>query len=130
MYKNHIEVYKKVITLAPAVRVEYESNHREAEVVKVCDNIEELFTVADKEKALLDYLEEQDYEVIKNIMVIMYLGRDKVYDETQCPEEIFKQQRDCFENHWDERDILIDQITSKIPLDKYLRSGLRILEIA
>lgn len=130
MFKNHIEVYKKVITLAQAVRVEYESNHREAEVVKVSDNIEELFTVTDKEKALRDYLEEQDYEVIKNIMVIMYLGRDKVYDEAQCPEEIFKQQRECFENHWDEKDIIIGQITSKMQLDKYLRSGLRILEIA
>ena len=30
MFKNHIEVYKKVVILSQAVRVEYESNHREA----------------------------------------------------------------------------------------------------
>lgn len=130
MFKNDIEVYKNVITLAQAVREEYESNHQENGVVKVCDNIEELFIVTDKEKALNNYLEEQDYEVIKNIMVFMYLGRDKINDEAQCPEEIFKQQREGFENDWDEKDVLIDQITSKMQLDEYLRNGLKILEIA
>ena len=71
MFKNDIEVYKNVITLAQVVREEYESNHQENGVVKVCDNIEELFIVTDKEKALNNYLEEQDYEVIKNIMVFI-----------------------------------------------------------
>lgn len=130
MFEKDIKVCKKVISLAQDVRDEYESNHQKGDAVNLCDNLDELFIVTDKEKALHDYLQKQDYEVIKNLMVIMYLGRDRDYNEWQSPKEIFKQQREFFENDWDEKDVIIDQITSKMQLDKYLRSGLRILEIA
>lgn len=86
-------------------------------------------TVTRKERVLIDYLNDQDYEVIKNIMVIMYLGRDREYNKSHSPEAIFKHQRKDFESHWDEKKIIIDQITSKVPLDIYLSNGLKILQI-
>lgn len=81
-------------------------------------------------KLLKNYLDELDFDTIKTIQSIMYLGRDRDYDKQDEPEEIFRKEREYFDSQgWKTKSIEINQMVEKAPLDQYLEDGLKILQI-
>ena len=79
------------------------------------------------DKDLDEYLQGLDFEAIKIIQTIMYLGRDNDYPNL-CPEQRYKRIREEFDKSgWKSKSIEISQIAEKLPLDKYLKAGIDIL---
>ncbi|AUB62458.1 hypothetical protein CSW12_05150 [Bacillus cereus] len=86
--------------------------------------------ISRREKELDAYLNGLDFEVIKTIQVIMYIGIVRDYDQQDTPEEIYRKEREAHDSQgWNTRDIEIYQMTGKLTLDKDLQNGLRILGI-
>lgn len=76
---------------------------------------------------LKNFLNALDFEVVKTIQTIMYLGRDKDY-ENDIPIDRFKKvKKGLIWNN--QKSIEVNQIVSKLPLDKYLEEGFKILGI-
>lgn len=60
----------------------------------------------------------------------MYLGRDNDYNETDSFEEIYINFRKSLDsNEWSSKEIEVDQMVQKVPLDQYLLQGFKILDI-
>ncbi|PFV70918.1 DUF3775 domain-containing protein [Bacillus thuringiensis] len=125
-------VFKDVINLARDCRVYYEkqsigSSPKDIHEFTKSSKGKEL----NKKEELLDnYLENLDFETIKTLQTIMYLGRDKEHDRGDTPEEIYRKERAYSDSRgWETKSIEINQMTEKAPLDIYLKSGLEILQI-
>lgn len=83
-----------------------------------------------REKELDAYLNGLDFEVIKTLQVIMYLGIVRDYEKQDTPEEIYRKEREASDSQgWNTKDIEIYQMTGKLTLDEDLKNGLRILGI-
>lgn len=80
---------------------------------------------------LREYLQSLDFDDIKMLQIVMYLGRDQDYDTTLSPDLNYEDQFNYFENKgWSSKDIEINQMTHKLPLAEYLKSGLDILQVS
>ena len=83
-----------------------------------------------KEKELFDFLNSLDYEVIKTLQVIKYIGRDSF-----CAEEDgtynYEKSRNYFDRQgWNQdKSIEVHQMVEKIHLADYLKEGFRKLNI-
>lgn len=121
---------KKIIEMAEKCRVNYENSCSKSTngIVNLSD-IDD-YSESDVEVKLKDYLYSLPYEDIEAIEALMYLGRDKDYDKNKTPEEVLKSEIAYMRSTaWGKGDkyLAINQITEKVPLDKYLKSGLEIL---
>lgn len=77
-----------------------------------------------KEKELIDYLNTLDYEVIKILQVIMYIGRDCSCIEEDGTYSYIKTRKNFDLNGWNVRkEIEVSQMTDKCPLYEYWVSG-------
>jgi hypothetical protein len=57
----------------------------------------------------------------------MYLGRDNEYPDL-CPEQRYKKMREHFDKSgWNDKSVEISQMVGKLPLDKYLETGINII---
>ncbi|MPQ42859.1 DUF3775 domain-containing protein [Clostridium tarantellae] len=132
MLQNNIKNFKKLIELAEKNRLEYEKDMCDGIIISDLnvDSIDELSKKSSTEKELQELLESLDFESISNVCSIMYLGRDRDYNKLDSPEEILRKQKKYIDKTMGyNKDIMIDMITEKVPLDKYLRSGFDILGI-
>lgn len=124
MFSKSINIFQEVIRLAREVSITKRSKEggklspEEAEIARV------------KEQDLIKYLEEQDIEVLKDIITVMYIGIDMDHDKEESPEIIFNLER-MFHNSqgWPEKDILIYTISNKSLLDEFLKDGLKVLKV-
>lgn len=96
------------------------------------ENLKEVLKLArNNNQGLEEYLLGLDFEIVKVVQTIMYIGRDRDYPENSTPEEIYHYNRVGLDNQrWSTKDIEVSQIVSKAPLYDYLRTGFRILEIS
>lgn len=133
MLDQYQEIFKTTYELAKKRRINYLKsieNRKSGSVESVID-----FSDIDTEedaltKDLRNYLMSLDFEAIKTIQIIMYLGRNKDYNKELSPEEIFLNEKSFFEEQgWKDKFIEVDQITQKMPLDDFLKSGLEILKV-
>ncbi|HEF5706433.1 DUF3775 domain-containing protein [Bacillus thuringiensis] len=128
-------VFKDVIKLARDRRVYYEQNVPEGVVytlqeISAFHKSSEGQKLEEKKQVLKKYLEELDFDTVKIIQSIMYLGRDRDHDKQDTPEEIFRKLREDFDAlGWHSKSIEINKIVEKAPLDEYLEDGLKILQI-
>ena len=85
----------------------------------------------EKEAELRDYLGTLDFELIKDIQTVMYLGRDRDYDKNESFDERFASERKHMDaNGWSEREVEIEIIIEKTGLlSEYLRKGMEILGV-
>lgn len=76
-----------------------------------------------------NYLKSLTFDEIKSLQSIMYLGRDKDYDRSQSPQEIYNAQYDYFDKAlgWNTKELEINQMVEKLPLDQYLADAKIIL---
>lgn len=130
MTEKSIEVLKKVYNLAYERRIEYKKNGTEDITIgKNSRNILEAIRNPAEDK-LIKYLNELDFETIKMIQTVMYLGRDNEYSDLSNGEQRYLKLREDFDKKgWKTKDIEISQIKQKVPLDKYLKKGLSILGV-
>lgn len=77
-----------------------------------------------------DYLHSLDFDEVKMLQTVMYLGRDQDYDKSLPPHLIYENEFNYFEkNGWVSKEVEINQMTEKLPLANYLKSGLDILKV-
>lgn len=135
MFDNLKEIFRTTISLAEE-RHKYYNKYRtkESEVVDLMkespkdDN--DYKEYCNKDKQLDNYLNSLEFEHIKILQTIMYLGRDQDYDSNLIPEEIYKEQRKCMDSlGWEEKHIEVNQMLKKLPLAEYLKKGCNILNI-
>lgn len=97
---------------------------------KVCDtNVDDLARKG-KEKELSDFLNSLDYEVIKALQVIMYIGRDSACIENDGTYN-YEKTRERFDfQGWDnDKSIEVSQMVQKPQLNEYLKNGFEKLNI-
>lgn len=79
------------------------------------------------ERALNKYLLDLDYEIIKDLQAIMYLGRDKDFADMLSGEKRFEAIRRSLT--WDKnKSVEVYQMTEKLPLYEYLAKGTEIIK--
>mgnify|MGYP000956893989 CR=1 FL=1 len=139
MFQQLIPNFRQVIKLAEERRLYYDEKYgmnvitfNSNDYAKYQDFLKspEGKEIQKKEKMLEDYLDSLDFEIVKIIQTIMYLGRDEDYNKEDAPEIRYQIMRDYFDSSgWNTKEIEINQITEKMPLDIYLINGLRLLGI-
>jgi len=114
---------QKIISLADERSEEYWSENKEGEAVELSWKLEDL-GYSGKEKELFEYISALEYEEIKTIQTIMYIGRDTSSIQEDGTYDYFKT-RECMDKKgWNEdKEIEAMQMVEKIPLADYLRSG-------
>lgn len=121
--KNYLDDIWEIIRIASERSDEYWSKNKEGEPVELSWDIDEL-AYSGKEKELFDYISSLDYEEIKTIQTIMYIGRDGSCAEEDGTFDYFKTRKRMDVKGWNEdKDIEAMQMVEKIPLADYLRKG-------
>lgn len=121
--KNYLDDIWEIIRIASERSDEYWSKNKEGEPVELSWDIDEL-AFSGKEKELFDYISSLDYEEIKTIQTIMYIGRDGSCAEKDGTYDYFKTRKCMDAKGWNEdKDIEAMQMVEKIPLADYLRKG-------
>ena len=130
MFRELQETFAKVVKLAEERNEEYRRlRPREENGILDISNIEDL-EYSQKEEELFDYLNSLDFETVKVIQTIMYLGRDHDYCKEDSFEIRYNKYRKYHElNGWNEKEVEIMQMVQKMPLDTYLSDGFKILGI-
>lgn len=130
MFEDMREVFRTVIKLAEERRKCDKFEGGTIQELLEYEQSEDNKLYKEKDKALTEYLDKLDFEQIKILQTIMYLGRDQDYDSNDTPEQIYKKQREYFDNlGWNEKWMEVEKILEKAPLDQYLKKGLEILKI-
>ncbi|MGE6679436.1 hypothetical protein [Bacillus thuringiensis] len=125
-------VFKDVINLARDHRIYYEKHSvgGTPEEIHEFSKTPEGQEIKRRKNLLKNYMDELDFETIKVLQVIMYLGRDREYDKQDTPEEIYRKDREYFDSQgWNTQSIETNQMIGKVPFDQYLEIGLEILQI-
>ncbi|SFE28338.1 Protein of unknown function [Thermoanaerobacter thermohydrosulfuricus] len=91
MSYNIKNILVEVIKLAEKRRIAEESKEKNKNLKDL--ELQSLLDESDEENKLRDFLNNLDFEAIKTIQTIMYLGRDKDYKEEESPVERYI-------NHW------------------------------
>jgi hypothetical protein len=134
MFEKLKDIFSTVTKLAFDRRITYEGAGIKSR--KSGENSDKLFesiknpNKQSPEYKLQNYLENLNFETIKIIQTIMYLGRDNEYSNFQSPKARYEKLREDFDKQgWATKEIEIRQMVGKIPLDEYLNKGFEILEI-
>lgn len=111
------------------------------------NKIDEVIKLAQERERAYDINPEQDYnglntkleaflnslsfDDIKSLQAIMYLGRDKDYDNNLAPQQIYNSQYDYFDKTlgWNTKELEINQMVEKMPLATYLIEAKKILNL-
>ena len=126
-----INSINRVIELAREYRIDYEKNGVKEFLLSIMEfDLDSILNQTQQEKDLYEYLMNTEFETVKDIMTIMYLGMERNYNQNDIPEDIYYKQRSLFdEEGWEGKSRVVDQITSRVPLDEYLIDGLKILRL-
>lgn len=81
-------------------------------------------------RELSEYLDNLDYETIKVLQTIMYIGRDSTYMQNDGSYSYEYARKSLDGQGWhDDKTIEANQIAGKTPLGKYLRKGCSKIEL-
>ncbi len=121
--KKYLDDIRTIIRIADERSEEYWSEHKDGEPFELSWDIDDL-VYSGKEKELFDYISSLDYEEIKTIQTIMYIGRDGSCAEEDGTYDYFKTRKCMDMRGWNEdKDIEAMQMVEKVPLADYLRDG-------
>lgn len=131
MFEDKVNIFKEVIRLSR--KVSNDEKKYEGKVLNLGftdEDLEEMENPKSNSNILKGYLLKQDFETVKIISTIMYLGRDRDYDKNDSPEVIYRKEREFFDKDgWNDKEIEVYQVIDKGPLDIYLLNGLKILNV-
>lgn len=127
MFKEYSDIFRKVIELADAY---YKAECPKETIEETMDDLDD-FEISNEKRALIEYLSNLDYEVIKVLQIIMYIGRDNIIEDNLSPQQKYLRERNYFDSQgWQEDKMIeIHQMTDKFPLVNYLNIGFKLLEI-
>ena len=121
------EVALKTITMAKSFNSQYLESSSKIEDVfhknRSVDTFRKKPSVIELEK----YLAYCSFEEVIGLMTVMYIGRDNYEIDAEDPNQLFTDRYNEF-HKW-EKHIAIDQMTSKLPLAKYLQRGMELLKL-
>lgn len=124
MILKNIDVLKEIIRLGKEITLLRETKNNK----KI--NKENLYKSREKQEDLAKYLDNQEIEVLKEIMTVMYIGIDKDYEIDDTPSDRFNMEKIFLDSQgWPEKEILIYTISNKSLLDEFLIDGLKALNI-
>ncbi len=127
--RGYLDDIREIIKIATERSNEYWSKYKDGEAVELSWDIDDL-AYSGKEKELFDYISALDYEEIKTIQTIMYIGRDGSCAEEDGTYDYFKTRKYMDMKGWNEdKDIEVMQIVQKVPLADYLRDGCRKIDL-
>lgn len=139
IFSEKLSIVNEVIRLAKKKRLEYEKESEATSGQSISDalrQVEESIkadTFSEErlnEDALQYYLLSLDFEFIKHLQALMYLGRDRDYEEEESYEARYAAVYDSLnKDSWNTKEIEVSQMTQKMPLDLYLTQGLEIVGI-
>lgn len=119
-------IFRITVELAKKRRIIEEQNRNNSTTIGDYINTQPSDERKKAYKDLYDFLNALDFEIVKTIQTVMYIGRD---NGNGCsPEEIYVNKKQSLP--WsDEKSIEVSQMADKIPLDSYLLEGLEKLKI-
>ncbi|MFJ7915424.1 MULTISPECIES: hypothetical protein [unclassified Lysinibacillus] len=122
-------IFRRVIQLAE--NREFEDRNINIEKVPEMINLLELEKSMELDAPLLEYLKSLSFDEIKMIQVVMHLGRGKYEDQPIGAKEIYEDQLErLFDGKDSEtKEIKINIIIEKVPLARFLRTGLSLLDV-
>jgi len=139
MFNNLNDIFKNVYDLAYQRRIDHDKyalkefsttkrglqeyeNYQKSNNKKIVDK---------SESQLEKYMSSLDFETIKIIQTIMYLGKDEEYNKNDTPQQIYTKERSNFDHQgWNkDKNVEINQMVEKVPFDQYLLNGFKILNI-
>lgn len=122
--EDYIDVLRKIISLAEIRDKAAEHEYGEDGVIESVVDLSDI-SIEEKEedKALYEYLKSLQYDAIKVIQVIMYIGRGDFLDDDGTSS--FSEAWSFFEQQgWNvNKEVEAMQIYEKAPLAEYLRDG-------
>ncbi|MDW5300744.1 MAG: hypothetical protein SA378_11520 [Sedimentibacter sp.] len=130
MFEDLTNVFKTVLNLSHELMI-VESSGKRTSVKEFFGDLDNFKTTKEHD-ALYEYFNFLDFETIKILQSIMYLGRDEDYDKDDTPQVIYDKNRKYFDEviRWKTKEIEINQMLDKSPvLYKYLTNGFKILGI-
>lgn len=134
LFNDKKQIFRDVIAFADKWKIAYESSGYKGTDVSgllAFEATPEGKKIEALEIELDDYLQSLTFDDVKMLQIVMYLGRDQDYDESLPPHLIYKNEVDYFErNGWVDKEVEIKQMTEKLPLAEYLKSGLDILKVS
>lgn len=134
LFNDQKQIFRDAIRLAENWRNAHDSSSFEGGSIS---EIQAFEATAEGQKInalaieLDDYLQSLDFDEVKMLQTVMYLGRDQDYDKSLPPHLIYENEFDYFEKDgWVSKEVEINQMTEKMPLADYLKSGLDILKVS
>ncbi|MFB4471812.1 hypothetical protein ACDI16_02440 [Oceanobacillus caeni] len=125
--------YQGVFRLAKKRRINHDENLKVALLERFENMAFDDYMNKDHENELelYNFLCALDFETVKVLQTLMYLGRDKDYNGNLTSKNIYLEERRYFDNQigWKTKEIEINQMVEKLPLDEYLEEALKILRI-
>jgi hypothetical protein len=133
LFNGKEQIFRDVVNLAQACKSAIDLSGFEGGSVKEFYEFQKTIPaqkIQVAEDALNDYMVKLSFDDVKMLQTVMYLGRDRDYDKSQTPIEIFNDYLNYLgKNGWNTKEIEINQMTEKAPLADYIRSGLEILNV-
>lgn len=80
-------------------------------------------------KKLDEYVEALDFDVIKEMQVVIYVGRDWDKEDSLSPEEYYQSVREDFDRRWNTKEVETYQMLQKIHFVDYLKAGIKYLNL-
>jgi hypothetical protein len=134
LFNDKEQIFRDVIRLAEACKTAHDTSGFDGGSVK---EIREFETTPSGQKiqaaedALNNYMTNLNFDDVKMLQTVMYLGRDHDYDKSLSPLDIYNDHLEYLgRDGWNSKEIECNQMTEKIPLADYLKTGLEILNVA
>jgi len=129
-----LEQYKyvfKIIIMLSEERAKCINQDTVGDSVINSSEVNENYEYSKYSRLLLDFSESLEYETIKVVQTVMYLRRDKDYNETLEKDNIYDAVRKYMDNKigWSTKGQEIFQMIEKFFWGQYLTDGIKILEI-
>ncbi|MEK4698518.1 hypothetical protein MKX47_02925 [Solibacillus sp. FSL R7-0668] len=125
--KPNMKIVEDVTKLAKDRRVTYEKytpsgivNLASKEFIEF-NKTDEAKLIKAKETKLRAYLESLNFDDVKFVQTLMYIGRDESADEKISAAQLYNEKFATLS--WSTKEIEINMIIEKLPLDNYLKRG-------
>jgi len=132
MLEQYTDIFNKALELTEKRHNIYleDSKKYPSGIIKM-EEIQECPEYEEMDRELFKYLNSLDYEAIKILQTIMLLGRQKDYNKKLFGEAIYVDYREGVDGSigWHSKELDINYMTEKEPLNEYLKDGLKILGI-
>ena len=133
MFKELKDIINKIISLSSELNEISDSDTKSYSrngIINLGEIPAPSYDYISKHNELSNFLYDLDYETIKQIETIMFIGREIPLDSEETPEQIYNNMRnEANELKWSNKEGEIEYIISKAPLADYLKKGMRILKI-